>query len=118
MPALPTDIAKRFKDSLLEAMPLVLDDYLVMVRGSENPEDFRKFLEFGAKLNGLEPKSDANANLPVFNITISGAGVKAIDVTQSAEAQPQPQALEAVSPSDSVPVPAPQPFTLEMSPID
>jgi hypothetical protein len=109
-------LAKQLKQRLLEGAPHVAEDLLTLVRQSDNPKDYIDYLTLTSRLNGLEPKPDANANLPTFNITFQmgavQAEIKAAEVIEHASAE-QAQLAEPATPAPVV-----EPFVLDIQPID
>ena len=136
------ELARQFKEAVLETMPSLLADWLELVRASENPKDYLDYLAFGSKLNGLEPKNDQAAGLPVFHITFANGSVQgkaevsqapAIDVVPVEKDPSTPEASDPADPlpqlagkgepaslpaAQDPPFEAPKPFILQFQPME
>jgi hypothetical protein len=116
-----TQIREYARERLIAALP----EYEVMVRSSDSPEDYGKFVDRLTRLAGIRDEGDRE-NLPVFNITIAAGGIKTevIDVTPvQAETTAPPPLPDCTDEPTAVPAPqplepAPQPFVLDIAPIE
>lgn len=112
------ELAKKFKAGLMAALPGLLEDWVALVRASENPKDYQEFCSFAARMNGLEPKTDQNSNLPVFNIMFTMNGVRAeaktLEVTDIEPHDPAKLSAPPAAGEDS----AVQPFVLDIKPVE
>jgi len=93
-----------FLDSLEETAASLLVDYLDSLRTDGTVDDKRKAVELAIRALGLETekKQDANAALPVFNITFHNGGAMQMTAvgensTQTVLLEPTPALLANVA---------------------
>ena len=85
----------KFKDHLQEhvsiAAPQIHTLWVETLLAGADLDDYRKYMEFAAKVTGanVDPKADANAGLAVFHFHMDGSGM-------TAQVQSAPAALELV----------------------
>lgn len=109
------ELAKKFKQDLLRVMPSLLEDWVALVRASDNPKDYLDLLSFGARLNALEPKNDNAAHLPVFHITFTSSGAVHAEARPAADVvdvEAKPVELPNEPPAE------PAPFVLDIKPVE
>ena len=119
------DKAVQIREYARERLIAALPEYEVMVRSSDSPEDYGKFVDRLTRLAGIRDEGDRD-NLPVFNITIAAGGIKteAIDVTPAqAEDAPTPSLPDCTDEPTTESAPQPlesalQPFVLDFAPIE
>lgn len=105
----------QFKDVLQEsvaiAAPQVHALWVESLMAGADLDDYRKYMEFAAKVTGanVDPKADANAGLAVFHFHMDGGGMTA--QIQAAPAQPL-ELVEEISQQQAQPIcqvnPAPE----------
>ena len=85
MAATSTETADAVKAALLGHCLELADVWAAKVLESDNPKDYKDFIETTLKSNGAFSKEDAGAHLPTFHITIGSNGQITAAPTQMVE---------------------------------
>lgn len=99
-----------FRAMVFEVMPVMLEDYIMEVKLSDDVDDKRKFMAWASAVVGAEAKKEDNKPaLPVFNFQFSLAGMQAqatqmvevVDQATGAIEAPEPEAVTIAVPDES-----------------
>lgn len=120
---LEADFGKRTKETLAQAAPRLAEDIVTLANQSDDLEAKLKLLDKITKLNGWDPRPDANASLATLNVTIVMGEITADPVTvdvqsvDKAEVEdillPEPERATAMQPAQAEPA-----LALEILPLD
>ena len=102
--------ARETKEIFARAAPRIAEDVIALAHQSNDIELKLKVLDKATKLNGWDPRPDANASLTTVNWTINFNGISAEPVTvdvapveKPAESMLLPEGQEAVQPAPAAP---------------